>query len=242
MNICMAHRGWSGKAPENTLAAIRLALSHPRINAIEIDVQLTKDGIPVLFHDFHLDRTTNGTGKVVEQDYEQLLRLDTGSWFHPSFAGEKIPTLESVFQLVGDQRMINVELKKGSAGSPGLEKRVVELISQYRLESSVFVTSFHHPLVKNVRSLSDDIRTGLIVEGLPLLIREQLKDAGASILSMSYAYLTKDFVSEMIDSGVSMIAWTVDRPSEIERVMGLHPELQIATNHPDRMITLLGRN
>ncbi|WP_342453835.1 glycerophosphodiester phosphodiesterase [Ammoniphilus resinae] len=238
----MAHRGWSGKAPENTLAAIRLALSHPGIQAIEMDVQLTKDGVPVLFHDFYLDRTTNGTGRLVDQDYDKLLRLDAGSWFDSSFVNEKIPTLESVFQLVGDRRMMNVELKRGSAGQPGLEKRVVQLIHQYGLESSVFVTSFHHQLIKNVRSFSDDIRTGLIVEGRPLLIHEQLKEAGASILSMSYAYLTKDFVSDMIDSGVSMVAWTVDRPSEIERVMVLHPELQIATNHPDRMITLLGKN
>ncbi|MGV2720137.1 UNVERIFIED_CONTAM: glycerophosphodiester phosphodiesterase family protein, partial [Klebsiella pneumoniae] len=77
----MAHRGWSGKAPENTMAAIQLALAEPAIQAMEIDVQLTRDGVPVLIHDFTLERTTNGSGLVKDHTLEELRQLDAGKWF-----------------------------------------------------------------------------------------------------------------------------------------------------------------
>ncbi|HZG81233.1 MAG TPA: glycerophosphodiester phosphodiesterase family protein, partial [Brevibacillus sp.] len=79
MNICMAHRGWSGKAPENTMTAIRLALAEPAIRGIEIDVQLSRDGVPVLIHDFTLERTTTGRGLVMDHTLEELRELDAGS-------------------------------------------------------------------------------------------------------------------------------------------------------------------
>ncbi|MCE3023150.1 glycerophosphodiester phosphodiesterase, partial [Staphylococcus pasteuri] len=72
MNTCMAHRGWSGRAPENTMAAVRLALTHPGIQAMEIDVQLSKDGVPVLMHDFELGRTVNASGTVKDYTLEEL--------------------------------------------------------------------------------------------------------------------------------------------------------------------------
>lgn len=78
-NMCVAHRGFSGKAPENTLAAVRMAIALPYVRWIEIDVQLTKDGVPVVIHDYSLDRTTNGHGKVKNMEYEHMRRLDAGA-------------------------------------------------------------------------------------------------------------------------------------------------------------------
>ncbi len=80
MNKCVAHRGWSGRAPENTLAAFKLALLEPNIYALELDVHLSKDGVPVVIHDHSLDRTTNGRGPVIERTVEQLKVLDAGKW------------------------------------------------------------------------------------------------------------------------------------------------------------------
>lgn len=78
-NLCVAHRGFSGKAPENTLAAIRMAIAMPYVHWMEIDVQLSKDGVPVVIHDYTLDRTTNGHGKVKNMDWKYIRRLDAGA-------------------------------------------------------------------------------------------------------------------------------------------------------------------
>jgi glycerophosphoryl diester phosphodiesterase len=238
MNRCMAHRGWSGKAPENTMAAINLVLEEPKIEAIEIDVQLTKDGVPVVIHDFTLERTTNGTGFVGHHTYEELAALDAGSWFAPAFQGEPIPMLEEVLEAVKGKCQLNIELKKPGDRYIGLEKKVVELIRQYDMQADVMITSFNHDAIRTVSSLDDGIRTGLIIYGMPTLLEEQLRETGASILSMAYPYLTKDFVARMIGNGMTLIAWTIDDPHHIEQTMMLHPELQIVTNHPDRMLGL----
>ncbi|WP_051330968.1 glycerophosphodiester phosphodiesterase family protein [Aneurinibacillus terranovensis] len=95
-NACIAHRGWSGRAPENTLAAIKKAIYHPAIDGIEIDVQMSLDGVPVVIHDYTLERTTTGTGYVGSYTLTELKKLDAGTWFSSSFAGETIPTLEEV--------------------------------------------------------------------------------------------------------------------------------------------------
>lgn len=79
-HLCVAHRGFSGIAPENTMAAFKLALEQPFVHWVELDVQLSKDGVPVVIHDFTLERTTNGTGKVKDSDWKALQQLDAGSW------------------------------------------------------------------------------------------------------------------------------------------------------------------
>lgn len=238
MNICMAHRGWSGKAPENTMAAFKLCFDEPKIQSIECDVQMSKDGVPVIIHDFTLERTTNATGWVTDYMYKDLAKLDAGSWFSSAYTGEKIPRLEDVLEAAKGKCKLNLELKKAGKLYPGLEQKVLDLICHFGMESEICLTSFNHEVIKNVRELNSSIPTGLIIYGYPLMIREQLKIAGASILSMSYAYLTRSFVNEMIESGYTVIAWTVDDPKMIRRVMDFHPDIQICTNYPDRMWTV----
>ena len=239
MNPCMAHRGWSGRAPENTLSAIRLALAEPRIHSIELDVQMTKDGVPIIIHDFVLGRTVNGSGPVGSHTYAELRQMDAGSWFGSEFQGERIPAFEEVLQEVKGQGRLNIELKTAGDLYPGLEGKVVELIHRYRMQQDVFITSFNHEAVKRIHQIDPSVTTGLIFEGRPVLLQEQLREAGASLVSMSYLYLTREFVVEMIESGIPVIAWTVNDPVAIQHMMDYHPELQICTNHPDRMLALL---
>lgn len=238
MNICMAHRGWSGKAPENTMAAIRLALSEPAIQAMEIDVQLSKDGVPVLFHDFTLERTTNGSGLLKDHTYEELRSLDAGSWFAERYAGEPIPTLEEALQAVKGKCTLNIELKTAGGMYPGIEEKVVRLVEQYGMAEDVYITSFDHEAISTVHQLNGSIKTGLIIFGKPVLLQEQLRATGASIISLAYPYLTPDFVRSAIEAGHTVIAWTVDEPQSIRTIMEWHPDVQICTNHPDRMIHL----
>ncbi|RXT08773.1 glycerophosphodiester phosphodiesterase family protein [Ammoniphilus sp. CFH 90114] len=232
MNLCMAHRGWSGRAPENTMAAFQLAFQEPRIQAIELDVQLSKDGVPVVIHDFTLDRTTNGTGFVYQYTYKELSRLDAGK-------GERIPTLEEVLHASKGKCKVNIELKTAGNLYPDIEKRVVEVVKDNQMEEEVCLTSFDHLVIRKVKELSSPPPTGLILSGMPTMIWEQLKETGATILSMDYTFLTSAFAEEMISKDVDLIAWTVNETNMIEHVMNLHPSIQICTNYPERMFSII---
>ena len=128
MGQLIAHRGWSGKAPENTLGAIKLALEEPKIASIEIDVHLTKDGVPVVIHDHKVDRTTNGLGYVKDKTIEEIKALDAGSCFDPAFAGETVLTFEEVLQVTNGWKNLLVDLKQTAGIYKGLEEKVMQLM------------------------------------------------------------------------------------------------------------------
>lgn len=247
MTRCMAHRGWSSRAPENTMAAFRLALEEPAIDAIELDVQLSKDGIPVVIHDFVLDRSTSGKGLVRDHTYEQLAQLDAGSWFSQEFAGESIPTLEQVFQAVADIRgdnpiLLNLELKQAGELYPGLEEKVAELVNNYQMHSRVVISSFDHDALLRIKNWDATLTTGLLFAGKPTLIAEQMKHTGAEFLSMAYPYITKELAKWIISQGRMLVAWTVDPPQMMEMVIGIHPEIVICTNAPENLFALKKQN
>src|SRR5690625_6609337 len=108
--LIIAHRGASGNAPENTLAAFQLAVEEGA-DGIELDVHLSKDGELVVIHDDTLDRTTNGTGRVQDKDLDELKTYDAGSWFDSKFASERIPLLQEVIDILPDDVFLNVEIK-----------------------------------------------------------------------------------------------------------------------------------
>jgi glycerophosphoryl diester phosphodiesterase len=238
MNPCIAHRGWSGKAPENTISAIQKAIEHPSIQMIELDVQICRDGVPVVIHDYTLERTTNGSGLVRETTLPELKKLDAGAWFGDQFSGETIPTLEEVLQLVQGKKRLNVELKCPGGGHVEIAQRIVELVRKYAIEPSILITSFNHETIKEISRLAPDLKRGLIIYGMPVLLDEQIEATGATALSMCYPYLTKDFVRPYLDRGMEMIAWTVDHPEHMRQVASLDERIAICTNHPDRWFDL----
>lgn len=230
MNPCIAHRGWSGIAPENTLAAVQLAIQNPITDTIEIDVQLSKDGVPVIIHDYTLDRTTSGSGFVKEHTLEQLKQLDA-SYRFPPFQGERIPTLEEVLQLCKDRVNVNIELKTAGQIYPDIAEKVGQIITTHQMENQIVVTSFDHHAVKKVKAYFPKISTGLIVSGNPLLLFEQLEEAQASMLSIRYTDLYPEFVQEILHRGYALTAWTVDRPEDMQRLMLIDSRIGITTNH-----------
>jgi glycerophosphoryl diester phosphodiesterase len=240
MNPCIAHRGWSGKAPENTLSAIRKAVEHPRIQMIELDVQMSRDGVPVVIHDFTLERTTNGSGLVRETTMAELKKLDAGAWFSAQFAGETVPTFEEVLQLVQGKKKLNVELKCPGGTHVEIAERIVHLVRKYAAETSVLITSFNHEAIKEVSRLAPEVKRGLIIYGMPVLLDEQIEETGATALSMCYPYLTEDFVRPFLKRGMEMIAWTVDHPGHMRQVASFDERIGICTNHPDRWFDLWG--
>ncbi len=238
MNRCMAHRGWSGLAPENTLSAIKMAADDPLISAIEIDVQLSKDGVPVVIHDFTLERTTSGSGLVADHTYAELQQLDAGSWFDQRFAEETIPTLDAVLAVVRGKCKLNIELKTAGTMYPGLGQKVIELVKHHEMQDEVMLTSFDHEVIKAVKQAEPSLATGLIILGRPTLLPEQLAATGANVLSMCYPYLTPELVKAMVAAGMTVVAWTIDEPAAMQAVMELDEAVIICTNHPERMFTL----
>lgn len=156
-----AHRGASLHAPENTLAAFELAVTQ-QADAIELDAKCCADGEVVVFHDQTVERTSNGTGKVLDLPLAALKELDAGSWFNTQFQGEAIPTLEEVFQAVGQKIFINVELTNYASLRDDLPEKVVALVRRYGLQNRVLFSSFNPLALRRAYKLIPTVPLGLL--------------------------------------------------------------------------------
>ena len=134
----IGHRGAAGYAPENTLDSIKTA-AEMGFDWVEFDVKLTKDSVPILFHDETLDRTTNGHGKVADTTFEEIRELEAGSWFSDGFAGVQVPSLEETIEVLIDLNMaVNMEIKP----CPNRDKETAEMaipcLHRRQLQVSLF--------------------------------------------------------------------------------------------------------
>jgi glycerophosphoryl diester phosphodiesterase len=156
-----AHRGSKAHAPENTLAAFSLAVTQGA-PAIELDAKLTADGEIVVFHDQKLDRTTDGSGKLLSQPLAALKELDAGSHFSNAFKGEKIPTLAEVFEAVGHQVFINIELTNYASPRDQLPNLTAALVRKFGLQERIMFSSFNHFALQRVSQLLPEVPLGLL--------------------------------------------------------------------------------
>jgi glycerophosphoryl diester phosphodiesterase len=215
-----AHRGSSAYAPENTLASFKLAVEQ-HADAIELDATLTADGQVVVIHDDTLERTTNGTGHVKSLDLSALKSLDAGSKFDPVYQSERIPTLAEVFEAVGQQILINVELKNYSSPIDDLPDRVITLVKKYALQSSVMLSSFNIIALIRARSLLPEITLGLItVPGLAnLTLRSRLVRLGPLFaLHPNYQDVTPALVNAAHRLKTRVHAFTVNHPEDMRKL------------------------
>lgn len=157
----IAHRGASAHAPENTLAAFQLALQQ-QADGIEMDTMLTADGYVVVIHDQTVDRTTEGSGRVKEKTLAELRELDAGSHFDIAFRGEPIPTLEEVFELLGTQIFINIELSNYSSPFDSLPEKVASLVRRYGMGPRILFSSFNPVALKRIQRLVPGAPVGLL--------------------------------------------------------------------------------
>jgi glycerophosphoryl diester phosphodiesterase len=156
-----AHRGSSAYAPENTLAAFKLAIEQ-HADAIELDAKLSADGQIVVMHDKSVDRTTDGTGLIKSLSLNELKKLDAGAKFNQAFKGEAIPTLTEVFEQVGQRIFINVELTNYSSPLDDLPERVSNLVRKFHLESSILLSSFNPIALIRARKILPKVAMGLL--------------------------------------------------------------------------------
>ncbi len=232
----IAHRGASGDglAPENTLTAIEKAIEIG-VDAVEIDVHLTADGEVVVIHDRTVDRTTNGSGPVDQMTLAELKRLDAGSWFTREFAGERVPTLQEVLDLVGWRALLLIEAKTEEAA-----ERAVTIIRSMRAQSRVVMQSFLGPAVRSINRLDRRIPTAFLMTGSEANLRrrtgvvKRVLKLGANALALRYTAATPDLVQMFLSRAMGFWVYTVDEPEEMREMieMGVGG---IITNYPDRL-------
>ena len=234
----IAHRGASAAAPPNTLAAFRRA-ADLGADGVELDVHLSADGVPVVIHDFTVDGTTDGTGRVRDLPLAALRELDAGSRFDPAFAGERIPTLEEVFAEVGGRLLINVELKSMPGNDyPGLEEAVAALVRRHGLADRVLVSSFNPFALRRFRRAMPEVPVGFLYETAPLSRAARLAAALVRLRPQAlhpwWGMITPAAVRRAHARGQRVVAWTVDDPAAMARLVEWGVDA-IITNYPDRM-------
>jgi len=218
--LLFAHRGASASAPENTLEAFRLAFEQGA-DGIELDAKLTADGHVIVIHDATVDRTTGGHGRVAELKLAYLRSLDAGSFFSPAFRGASIPTLDEVFETVGDKGLINIELTNYTTPRDVLVDSVCQLVRRRGLQRQVLFSSFLARNLSECARLLPEVARGLLA--LPGL-------AGA--WARSFGFMFGDFhalhahVSDVDPHQIQRVhrlgrrvhAWTVNRAEDIQRL------------------------
>lgn len=230
----LAHRGASHDAPQNTLAAFWLANQYGA-DGYELDVHLSKDGVPVVIHDFSVDATTNGSGSVADLTVEELQRLDAGAKFAPEFAGERIPTLEEVFAVVEPGMIVNVELKSRSLADDGLEAAVIRLIGKCQMQERIILSSFNPLSLMRVRRHAPNLRIGLLYAlDLPLYLRKAWSRVFVrpDALHPHRGMVNAQYMDWAKARGYEVNVWTVDEPQPMQNLAALGVDA-IITNRPD---------
>jgi glycerophosphoryl diester phosphodiesterase len=228
-----AHRGASAYAPENTLAAFRLALEQ-KADAIELDAKLTADREVVVIHDQSVDRTTDGSGRVGKMSLAQLRQLDAGSHFAPAFQGERIPTLVEVFEAVGEQIFINVELTNYASVTDSLPEKVADLVDRYNLSKRVMFSSFNPLALLRARRVLSEPPIGLLAQpGKPgSWARSWIgRIIGYNSLNPELSDVDLQLVETAHQRGKRVLVYTVNQAEDIKRIFQMRVD-GIFTDNP----------
>jgi len=229
-----AHRGSSMHYPENTMQAFTMA-KNANADYIELDVQMTKDSIPIIMHDASLSRTTGLKKHVWEVTYDEIKDLDNGSWFNPKFKHQKIPTLEEVLIFAKQNHIkLNIELKS-TGHEKDFEKVIIDKILEYDFENDSIITSGDYSILENVKKYNPDIKTAYIMSIAYGNIFD-FKDADG--YSIEATFITKDLVSKCHNRGKFILAWTVNNKENINKMIDLNVD-NIITDDIDLVKTTI---
>jgi len=239
-----AHRGYSKLAPENTLAAFQLARERG-IPGIELDVRLCATGEMVVFHDDSLKRICGVEKTVEELSLGALRELDAGIWKDPSFKGEPVPLLSEVFETLGPEMILDIEIKSSSGNAAPQAAVLAELIQRHGMEKRCLVSSFNPLAVKSFRKVLPGIPTAVIYchsSGVPWYLRrgEGRLISGCALLKPDHKQVSSLFMAYHGRlEGYQVLPWTVDDPAVAERLLKAGVR-GIISNDPGPMKPLFG--
>jgi glycerophosphoryl diester phosphodiesterase len=233
--LVIAHRGASGHAPENTLAAFKEAVALGA-TFIETDLQLTRDARFVAIHDDTVDRTTNGHGTVHDLTLTELRKLDAGSWFGSEFAGERIPTLEEILEFSKKHDVVfYLELKPG--GSWGGEHALIGALRESGEIARSVVISFDAGVLAAVRKIEPTLMTGLLYDGQLEDPLEKAVEIGARQVAVRGDLVTPWMLGQARRRDLQVVCWTVNHPAHMRLLMTAGVD-GIMSDYPDRLVAV----
>lgn len=236
----LAHRGFSGKYPENTRIAFNAAVE-AGCQGIETDVHFSKDGKLVIIHDPILGRTSNGTGFVKDYTYEELSRLDLGSWMSKEFSGERIMLFSEVLDFCKENNLVcNLEIKNYEVFYQGIEEAVINEIKKFKMQDKVILSSFNHVSMEYCKTIDKDIETGLLYERPIFDAKAYVSTTKANAVHPKYLMLQyqRELVEQFRQLDRKINVWTVNEEKDMKDMISLNVD-SIITNYPDKLSEIL---
>lgn len=217
----IAHRGASKYAPENTMYAFTKALDM-QADAIETDVHLTKDNIPVLMHDERINRTSNGKGYIRDFTYEQLLQFDLGSWFEPTFAGAKIVTLDEFLRWIKQTNMrAHIELKNNKVDYAQIEPIVYEHIQKHSMQERSIVSSFNFESIQRFQQMTKSMTLAYLTSNITKKKRQAFENYPTNALHIKQTLLRKRLIRCSKQKNIPLRVFTINKISQMMRCYDL---------------------
>jgi glycerophosphoryl diester phosphodiesterase len=233
--IVVGHRGWLQKYPENTLAGFAAALELG-VDALELDVHVTKDNRIAVIHDDEVDRTTDGKGAVRAMTLAELKSLDAGRWFDERFAGERIPTLDEVMELVRGKVPLAIEVKSPGETVDRLNRELVPLIRRY--PGKVVVHSFDAGYLRVFRTLCPEVDAGFLCaasrKNLALAV-----EMGCTAIHPAWQTVTSGLNRSIRRAGLRIMVWIARSESDCRRILTTLDVDAIGADCPDVLIRIL---
>lgn len=244
MPYVIAHRGTSGRCPENTLPAFEHAIN-AGADSIEFDLVSTADGEVVVSHDTRVDRCTNGTGKIRALTLAEIKALDAGIRFDDSFAGVRIPTLKEALDFFEAYPVrLSIEIKgDDTAEYIATARRTVEMLQQRGLLQRTVMTAFNADCLRAIKVWEPTLATALDPDRqdgtyTPWELCQQVMRCGANFLLHRHETLTPDIIDEAHQHGFSLWTWTPNEPDDMRRVIDMGADA-IMTDYPDVLRSLV---
>jgi glycerophosphoryl diester phosphodiesterase len=237
----IGHRGAAAHAPENTLAGFAAAV-RLGVRWIELDVQLTADGVPVVFHDDRLDRTTDGCGLLVETSLADLRRLDAGRWFAERFAGERIPTLvEALSFLVEQGQGLCLEIKADEARGETTAKEALACLRQHWPADGppLMVSSFAKSALTALAEVGSVWPRGWLVDVLPDGWQGEVQRLGCCSLHVNHRSLDETLARAIKKEGLALLAYTVNVRQRAEHLWGWGTDA-LFSDCPEQLLKSVG--
>jgi glycerophosphoryl diester phosphodiesterase len=231
--LLIAHRGASGHAPENTLAAFKKAVTLGA-TFIETDLQLTRDARLVAIHDETVNRTTNGKGAVHDMTLADLRRLDAGSWFGSEYAGERVPTLEEILGFAKKYDVVfYLEMKPG--GSWGGEHALISALRESGEIARTVVISFDASILSTVRKIEPTLMTALLYDGQLEKPLDQALEVGARQLAIRGDLVSPWLLTAARKKDLQVVCWTINHSAHMRLLMAAGVD-GIMSDYPDRLV------
>lgn len=238
----ISHRGANRYAPQNTLAAFEKAVSLG-IDGFETDIHLTKDGQLVICHNYTIDETSDGKGKISEMTLSQLEKFDFGNYFSPRYKNTKIPTVDEFLALVEttDIKVLNIEIKSPLEPDTDIVKETIRIVKEHNLFDKLLISSFDPKLLVEAKEIDENCKTGFlysvnrkITYQNKLLSNyvEYAKSIGADALHPQFLFVDEKYVNNAHEAGLMVNPWTVDGVRSIEKMIKYGVD-GIITNCPD---------